>query len=250
IERENANVKIRRFLYAGEPFFPAQRAYCQRRFPGIDFRSLGYASIDSGFIGAAETDAQPGEHRALDLGGIMEIHDEETGEPIEESGVPGKVIFTNLARRLMPIIRYPAGDVAQWLEPAGTPNRKFMLLGRSEEAARIAHENMHVADVRALLEPFTQDLDLVGFQLIVTTEPDRRDKLTIRLAARASREVRSQLEPKIHAAIETHKPRYNAMVRVGTAHPISLEWVKPDDLITNVRSGKVRMVVDQRGQAV
>ncbi len=246
IEREKiGDVKIRRLLFAGEPFFPGQRAYVERRFPGVEFRSVGYACVDSGIIGLADRECGPGEHRFIDSAGIMEIHDESTGEPIDEPGVPGKVIFTNLARTLMPIIRYPVGDRAQWLEPADTPNRKFILLGRSEEAARIAHANLHVSDMRTLLEPFSERLDLADFQMLVTNE-DRRDKLTLRLAARASHEIRTAAEPDVRAALDRQKPQLKGMVGVGTIHPVALEWVSPDELITNPRTGKIRMVVDRR----
>ena len=246
IEREKiADVQIRRLLFAGEPFFPAQRAYVKRRFPGVVFRSVGYACVDSGIIGLADPECGPAEHRFIDSAGIMELHDEATGQPIHEPGVPGKVVFTNLARTLMPIIRYPVGDVAQWLEPAGTPNRKFLLLGRSEEAARVAHANLHVSDVRLLLEPFAARLDLADFQMLVTHE-SRRDKLTLRLAARASQETRAAIKSEIFAALDNQRPQLKGMAAAGTIHPVDLEWVNADELISNPRTGKIRMVVDRR----
>ncbi len=246
IEREKiSDVQIRRLLFAGEPFFPAQRAYVERRFPGVEFRSVGYACVDSGIIGMADPECGPGEHRFIDPAGIMELHDEATGEPIHAPGVPGRVVFTNLARTLMPIIRYPVGDVAQWLEPAGTPNRKFLLLGRSEEAARVAHANLHVSDVRKLLEPFAARLDLADFQMLVTHEK-RRDRLTLRLAAGARREIRAAAEPEIIAALDQQKPQLKDMAALGTIHPIALDWVSSGELISNPRTGKIRTVVDQR----
>ena len=238
-------VRLRRILFAGEHFYPAQRAHVERIFPGVTFHSLGYACVDSGFIGSAEADCGPGEHRHMDNAGIMEIHDDATGQPIIEPGVTGKVIFTNLARSLMPIIRYPVGDHAQWLEPAGTPSRKFVLLGRSEEAARVAHANVHVSDVRKLLEPFVARLGLADFQMLVTSE-NRRDKLTLRLAARAPKEVCAAAEADVLSALDRHRPQLKGMVGVGTIHPVALEWVNPGELIANPRTGKIRMVVDQR----
>lgn len=239
------DLRLRRVLFAGEHFYPSQRAHVERIFPGVTFHSLGYACVDSGFIGSAEADCGPGEHRLMDNAGIMEIHDEATGQPTDEVGVTGKVIFTNLARSLMPIIRYPVGDRAQWLEPAGTPARKFMLLGRSEEAARVAHANMHVSDVRKLLEPFAAPLGLADFQMLVTSE-DRRDKLTLRLVARASQETRAAIKSEIFAALDSQRPQLKGMVAAGTIHPVALEWVNSEDLVSNPRTGKIRMVVDQR----
>ena len=74
---------------------------------------------------------------------IIELVDEDTGELIREPGRPGKVILTNLTRLLMPVIRYPAGDRAMWVEPEASPCRKFALLGRSEEAARVGPVSLY-----------------------------------------------------------------------------------------------------------
>ncbi len=50
----------------------------------------------AGSIGYADAGCGPGEHRVFDGATLLEILDEETGEPIEETGRPGRIVFTNL----------------------------------------------------------------------------------------------------------------------------------------------------------
>jgi phenylacetate-CoA ligase len=177
LEKDDAKVSLRSILYGGEGFTEAQCFYLVRRFPGIEIHSAGYASVDAGAMAFADANCAPGEHRVCDSATYLEIVDEETGGLIEETGRAGRVIFTSLTRLLMPILRYPAGDRAMWLDAAGTPFRKFRLLGRAEEAARVASVTIRVDDVRSLLEPFRAPLGISDFQLLITTE-EGRDCLT------------------------------------------------------------------------
>ena len=90
----------------GESFFPPgiSKLFYRPAFPGIEVSSAGYASVDAGIIGYADKACAPGEHRVFDGATLVEIVDEETDAPIMESGVPGRVVFTNLVRKLMPLI--------------------------------------------------------------------------------------------------------------------------------------------------
>ncbi len=122
---------IEHIIYAGELFSQEQRDALQTRFPGLQIHSAGYASVEGGPIGYASADCTSNEHRVYDQGTVVEILDEETDIPIEETGRPGRIVFTSLPRRLMPLIRFPTGDRAQWVDPLGTPDRKFLLMGRA-----------------------------------------------------------------------------------------------------------------------
>ena len=115
----------------------------------------------------------PNEFRRHDGSALYEIVDEETGAPIREPGVPGRALVTNLRRRLIPILRYPVGDRAQWIDPEDSPDRRFLLLGRSEEAARIASISLYYDDVRALLERFRARLGEPRFQMATVREDGR-----------------------------------------------------------------------------
>lgn len=129
--------RVETLLYAGESLFAAQLAIFAEVFPNARIASIGYASVDAGLIGASDRDCALGEHRVFDQHTLLEIVDELTGEVIEECDRTGLIVVTNLARRLMPLLRYPVGDLACWREPSETPRRKFALKGRSAHSRRI-----------------------------------------------------------------------------------------------------------------
>lgn len=129
--------RVETLLYAGESLFAAQLAIFAEVFPNARIASIGYASVDAGLIGASDRDCALGEHRVFDQHTLLEIVDELTGEVIEECDRTGLIVVTNLARRLMPLLRYPVGDLACWREPSATPRRKFALKGRSAHSRRI-----------------------------------------------------------------------------------------------------------------
>ncbi len=239
------DVRLSRILFAGEPITADQRRYLQGRFSGVDIRSLGYASVDGGVIGFADLECEAGEHRVLDGAAILEVIDEETGEPIHDVGRAGKLVFTNLTRRLMPMLRYPTGDRGQWVEPAGTPERKFLLLGRAEEAARLASFNVPVAEVAALLAPYRERFDIRQFQLVVT-QHNLRDRLTILLASGLAQAEREAAGAEIAGAFLKQKPVLGEMVARSVVNPVVVEWGGMESLEVNARTGKVRTVVDRR----
>ncbi len=246
IEKQNIDdVRLTRILFAGEPFTADQRRYLQGRFPGVEIRSLGYASVDGGVIGFADGGCGPGEHRVFDGAAVLEIVDEETGEPIAETGRAGRIVFTNLTRRLMPTLRYPTGDRGEWVEPPSATTRKFLLLGRSEEAARLASFNVPVAEVAALLEPYRERLGIRQFQLVVTQQ-NLRDQLTIRLVSSAGEAEREEAAGQIVDTFLKRKPVLGEMVARNVVNPVLIEWVGMADLEVNARTGKTRTVVDRR----
>ncbi len=244
-KEEMDDVLVSRILFGGEPFTPDQRSQLAARFPGVEIRSINYASVDGGVIAFASADCGPDEHRVVDAAALMEIHDEETGEVIEETGRPGKIIFTNLTRRLMPMLRYPTGDRGQWLEPAGTATRKFVLLGRAEESVRLAIFNVTFAEVAAMLEPFRAPLDIRQFQLVVT-QVNGQDGLIIRLASTAAAEAQEAGAKQILDTILKQKPILAEVISKGVVRPIAIEWFGLSGLEANARTGKTLAVIDRR----
>ena len=239
------DVRLERILFAGEPITADQRRYLQGRYPGVEIRSAGYASVDGGIIGYADAGCAVGEHRVFDGAAILEILDEDTGVPVVEAGRPGRLVFTNLVRRLMPTLRYPTGDRGQWVDAAGATDRKFLLLGRAEESARLASYNVPVAEVAALLEPFQDRLGIRHFQLVVTQE-NLRDKLTVRLVAAVEPAAREAAGEEIAGAFLRQKPVLGEMVARGVVNPVAIEWITHAELEVNARTGKTRTVVDRR----
>lgn len=137
IRRGQTLPEVRALLYAGESLFTSQREMLWQVFPNARIDSLGYASVDAGYLGASSADCADGEHRVRDGQSLLEIIDEESEDVIDECGRIGLLVVTSLTRRLMPLLRYPVGDRACWLEAQGSPRRKFMLKGRSASSQRV-----------------------------------------------------------------------------------------------------------------
>ena len=188
----------------------------------------------------------PGEHRTFDGATILEVLDEETEQPITEPKVPGRVVFTNLTRKLMPLLRYPTGDRAHWVETEGSTDRKFQLLGRSQEAARIAGYSIGVSEVAGWLEPLSESTGLRQFQLLVT-RPDRFDQLTIRLVGDAAEAVLDAASKALLATLARVRPEIYEDAAAGILHYPRIEWISKSELILSERTGKLLRVVDRRG---
>ncbi|MGD9787885.1 MAG: hypothetical protein AB7U30_08020 [Sulfuricellaceae bacterium] len=164
---------------------------------------------------------------------------------IREVGKPGKVIVTNLTRLLMPVIRYPAGDRAIWLEEEGPPDRKFKILGRSEEGARVGPITLYVEDVWHILEPFRDRLQIVNFQMVID-HYQQRDQMTLRIAVHGGDAELAAAKESVIATVYANRPMFPELLRQGLVHPLAVEWVSAADLEINPRTGKLKRVLDRR----
>jgi phenylacetate-CoA ligase len=244
-ERAPRKLGIKKILFGGEPFYDDQRARLRKLWPGVKIHSIGYASTDAGLLGYSDRSCAPGEHRSFGRDTVLEIVDEVTGKPIAETNCEGVIIVTNLTRILMPIVRYPVGDRGVWVEPRGAKDRKFRLMGRSEEAARIGLVKLYVADVREAIERHRGRLKIGDFQMIVIHRA-RRDGLIVRFSSPLLPKKLRAFSPRIVSDIHRARPLYEQFVREGKVHPIAVEWVGPGALEVNARSGKLRRVIDRR----
>ena len=244
---DRARLRLQTFLYGGEPMFEDQIAAVQAVFPGCQVRSIGVAGVDYGELGWASPGGAPGVHHCFDASTVMELLDEH-GQPIEATGQPGRIVLTNLHRRLMPIVRYPVGDQGEWLDPPGTPARRFRLLGRTEEGARIGPMTLYVDDILALLASLQRqgtDCTVQSFQLCID-HAERRDRLRLRLAV-TTPQARSEADgTRVREALYAQRPMFADLIDAGVVHPLEVEWTTPAALLTNPRTGKLLRVVDRR----
>ena len=87
----------------------------------------------------------------------------------------GLLVLTNLNRRLMPLIRYPVGDLACWREPARHAMRKFAFKGRSASSQRV-RVGILIADDRRNRRAIVRDATASDdWQLVI--EPDRHNAM-------------------------------------------------------------------------
>ena len=238
------DIKIERILFGGEALYDDQKEALLKIFPHVQISSIGCASVDGGLIGYSSVDCKSGEHRVFDGANIIEIVDPDTLEVIKEKNRVGKVLLTNLTRKLMPIIRYPAGDLAEWIEDEGALNRKFKLMGRSEEAARLGTLSVYFEDTREMLMKAAPEVRGIQFQMILK-HFDHKDQLTFKVAAQDLKELELRKQ-YILEAFKIEKPTYVELVKKNLIHPLVIQIVSQKDLEVNNRTGKLKRIIDSR----
>ncbi|MEV6209456.1 phenylacetate--CoA ligase family protein [Kitasatospora sp. NPDC051914] len=240
VHRGETAESVELLLFGGDLLFTDLRPLLARAFPKAAISSIGYASVDAGLVASPVPGDDVRVHEAFPNRTLVEIVDSATGEPITTPGVPGRVVVTNLFRTLMPILRYPAGDRAEWLD---AECRRFRLLGRSEEGGRVGIVSMPSEDVRAVLVAADPGRHIAGMQM-VQRRRDGRDGIVLRLGC--TEQPPADLAERLIAAVYAARPTYPEEVAAGAIHPLSIEWVPRSELVTNPRTGKLRQVVDER----
>lgn len=235
---------IKKILYGGESMYVDQMDWLKSVIPDLQIASVGYASVDAGLLGYCSQDCLIDEHRCFDDSTIMEILEEDSDTPITEVGKPGRLYVTNLTRILMPILRYPAGDRAVWIEPPGTKNRKFKILGRSEEAARIGTVSVDFEDLRNLLQDVLSDHQGFQFQMILS-HSKQMDQLELRISLLDHHDS-TALKKKIIAEFLKQKPTFAEAEKKELIHPLQINFCDLQAFEKNQRTGKLKRIVDQR----
>jgi len=238
------NIKIDKLLFGGEALYPDQYLAIKEIFPNIQISSIGYASVDAGLLGYSDHTCAEGEHREFERANIIEIVDPDTLEVITEMNRVGKVLVTNLTRQLMPIIRYPAGDLAMWMESPETPFRKFKLQGRSDEAARLGTISVYFEDTRLMVMNVLKEVHGLQFQMILN-HSNNKDELILRIAGN-SLNPDSKIVDRVLNAFKVEKPAYEDVLKKNLIHPLRVEIVDMHHLEGNVRTGKLKRVIDNR----
>ena len=138
---------------------------------------------------------------------------------------------------MLPILRYPVGDLAEWVDfGAGT----FRLSGRAGEGARVGHVTLHLDQLRQVVESATRAHRFRGFQVVLRRN-GAQDELVLRVACDATEQA--DLTAVISAGVDEISPRFADQVRQGVCRPLVVEWGEPT---ANPRTGKLLRLVDER----
>jgi phenylacetate-CoA ligase len=241
--RELPDVEL--LLFGGEGLYPDQQPLLAEAFPHARVSSIGYAAVDAGLLGRPVPGTDTRVHRAFTPETVVEILDDHTGEPITDPGLPGRVVVTDLRRRLMPVLRYPVGDRAEWTD---TATGHFRILGRAQEGARVGPVSLYTDDVLDLVRSADPAGRVTGVQLVLRRW-DGRDGLVLRLAGDGDPGGLPGTAAAVEDAIHTARPSYPEAVAAGHIHPLSVTWVRRSDLAVNSRTGKLIRLIDERPHA-
>ena len=239
-ENKLTGFNVDTIYFAGETLYPDQRERISKAFGReIDFRPMFYASNDGGPIGYFTKDCGYNEHRTMSDLTYIELIDPDTNEVITEMGRPGKIYITSLFKTLIPLIRYPAGDMGEYTEPEGVADRKFRLLGRSDVAARAGYVTIYPQDIGNVLKHCGIDYD--AYQIIV----DRTsvDKFTFKLAVT---DLQCADTEKFLEELYKERPLLLDAINDGTNDVPEIIWCKARDLEYNPRTGKLKVIIDKR----
>ncbi len=244
LERQGRRLEcVESLFYGGESLFPAQLRLLGRVFPNVRVASMGYASVDAGFIGAGHPDCALGEHRMTQGHSVLEILDEQTGEVIEECDRTGRLVMTNFTRRLMPLIRYPVGDRACWREVDQTPARKFALMGRCADAQRVRVGILTLLpdEIGNAVQRITRSDD---WQLVIE-QSGTKDILTLKWAPDAVQTAPAESERMLRGALIEHYPLISQL-KADHLLELEIDCCTVQDLARHPRSGKRQRVLDLR----
>jgi phenylacetate-CoA ligase len=245
-ERGETVDSIRLILFFGEGFYKDLRASWSKAFPNIRAGPSMYAASDGGLL--ASLAELPGESEDNDIKPtyrvnrpmiVLEILAED-GSVIKEPGKRGRVIVTDMRRKLHPMIRYPIGDVAMWVDyKRGT----FELLGRESVALKMGSLHLELPTLRLLVVKTLGESFQNSFQLVVR-RLEGKNEVTIRFAGQHHdpESVRRELEQNLIEAF----PRWQELLNIGYVQPLKTEWVKMGDLVMTSNSGKLQNVIDER----
>jgi phenylacetate-CoA ligase len=240
-------ITIDTILCYGEALFFEQKALLERTFPGVRAVSAAHGATDVGPMGFTDSDCGLGEHRRSPCA-LLEIVDPDTGQVIDQPGRPGDLVVTNLVRRLMPAIRYPIGDRAQWEEPEGAQHRKYKFLGRTTANAALGGASIRYEELHGVIAPLLErhGVELRGLQVVLSFE-NRRDKMTMLIAAAGLKDDdRAPMKQRIYDELRESMESVKLEFETGYVHPLEVEWVAYSDLTFNKRSGKLLAVIDRR----
>lgn len=186
-------------------------------------------------------------HRVLQSLVVVELlasADEPNSQPICENGIAGDIVVTNQIRRLTPVVRYPTGDRAEWVDyQAG----KFRLLGRSGTSIRLGPVSLDMQDLRRISAKAMSPRTILGFQAVLKREGGK-DCLQLFVAADGKETMGDQtmLRQRILDSIRSERPMLPQHIDMGLVGHVSIEFVSFECLVVNDRSGKLMQVLDLR----
>jgi phenylacetate-CoA ligase len=118
-ERGKTLPKLRLVLYSGACFSADQTPVPRSAFPNAIVCPSEFGSMSAGLLGIPaqpfrREDGPNPVYKVLEPLVVVEIV-KDNGQPITTSGVKGNMVVTHLVRRLQPMLRFPIGVTASWV---------------------------------------------------------------------------------------------------------------------------------------
>jgi phenylacetate-CoA ligase len=130
------------------------------------------------------------------------------------------------------------------MEDENRPNRKFKLQGRSEEAARLGTLSVYFEDSREMIMKALSDCSGLQFQMVIK-HFDHKDELTFKISGSDLSKIKKN-SAKVLEAFEKEKASYKDILAKKLIHPLKIEVVSQSELEANLRTGKLKRIIDLR----
>ncbi len=226
---EPARLGVKKITCAGEPgaSIPSTKARLEAAWGAKVYDHAGATEIGAW---SYECSAQPGGMHVNQGLFLVEIEDIETGRPIEEPGVKGKMVITALDRLAQPCLRFDSKDIIQWSDQPCPCGRSYRLiqggvLGRSDDITKVKGVLLAPAAIEEVVRGFAQLED--EYEVVVEKKGDREEitlKVELREEAQGARQevlgrLADQLRLKTNLGyrIQVHPvgslPRYQVKAR-------------------------------------
>ncbi len=246
VETHKIDLKIQKVVTGGEHLFKESKAYLTKVLKVEQFASTGYTTNDTGCIAYQCEHTKGSIHHVHEDLHYVEILDPQTNKKVQY-GHSGKIVVTNLQRKLMPTIRYEVGDIGRWVEgscPCGRKTRLIELLGRSDDILIIGGGNIHPEVISAVIYPYSKLSS--HFQLIADIK-GKKDflKVIVELLNEDTTddvELKQRLKKEIYNASKELAVMYDN----GLIEDIEVSIVQPNKIQRNSRTGKVQLTIDKR----
>jgi phenylacetate-CoA ligase len=234
-EDRNLSVSVEQIFYAGEHLSPAAQLYLSEVWKTRSFHSAGYAAVDVGPIGWQCTHCLGGEHHLFAKDVYLEI-------------IHGEAVVTSLVRHAMPVIRYRTGDKVEWLSgdcPCGSTDPRFILLGRLDDMINVWGCRVAFADLQASLLDAGVTASVMQVRVCDEVTGDGCvEKLIVNLE---QDRISDNFFERFTERLFHHCSDLALIVDLNTVRQrIRVECVKPGSIPRVTRTGKVKIVVDER----
>ena len=140
----------------------------------------------------------------------------------------------------MPVLRYKTGDLGVWLKRSrcacGFPGRTFELLGRCDDLLVVGGINLLPSDIAHGLSTLPVS---PNFQIIARLK-NGKEHLILRLEAE-----KTLPDEKVETALKNGSYKLAEALDKGWI-ALEMDWVKPGGIPSNPRTGKIKVVLDER----
>lgn len=237
-EENGLDISVEQIFYAGEHLSVSARRYLEKVWKTRSFRSAGYAAVDVGPIGWQCVHCKDGEHHLFSGDVHMEV-------------IEGEAVVTSLVRRAMPIVRYRTGDRAEWVPgkcPCGSTDPRFTLLGRVDGVMNLWGCHVPFADVEKSLLEAGMTASVMQLRLREeSTGLGCEEKLIVHLEQDdASDDFFDRFTEKL---FQHCKDIALTIDLAAMRQRVRVECLKPNVIPRVARTGKVRLIVDERQEA-